>query len=140
MTLRTHTISSVQVREAYLQFMITIAKMIREDMNISKDDLFVQEEMAKVMELETDIANVSTAMKNLSGCLGRRKSLNFQQFDAVKTHGQRKKKVGGWGEKEAFCAMSSPEIRASVCVIISTACTAIMSALALAILVFLEVS
>uniref|UniRef100_A0A669R788 Membrane metalloendopeptidase like 1 n=1 Tax=Phasianus colchicus TaxID=9054 RepID=A0A669R788_PHACC len=59
-TLRTHTISSVQVREAYLQFMITIAKMIREDMNISKDDLFVQEEMAKVMELETDIANATT--------------------------------------------------------------------------------
>uniref|UniRef100_A0A8C9FAH7 Membrane metalloendopeptidase like 1 n=1 Tax=Pavo cristatus TaxID=9049 RepID=A0A8C9FAH7_PAVCR len=58
--LRTHTISSVQVREAYLQFMITIAKMIREDMNISKDDLFVQEEMAKVMELETDIANATT--------------------------------------------------------------------------------
>ncbi|POI23735.1 hypothetical protein CIB84_012517 [Bambusicola thoracicus] len=56
----THTISSVQVREAYLQFMITIAKMIREDMNISKDDLFVQEEMAKVMKLETDIANATT--------------------------------------------------------------------------------
>uniref|UniRef100_G1MSZ8 Membrane metalloendopeptidase like 1 n=1 Tax=Meleagris gallopavo TaxID=9103 RepID=G1MSZ8_MELGA len=49
-----------RVREAYLQFMITIAKMIREDMNISKDDLFVQEEMAKVMELETDIANATT--------------------------------------------------------------------------------
>lgn len=69
----THTISSVQVREAYLQFMITIAKMIREDMNISKDDLFVQEEMAKVMKLETDIANVSTAMKDFSVRLGRRK-------------------------------------------------------------------
>lgn len=49
-----------RVREAYLQFMITIAKMIREDMNISKDDLFVQEEMAKVMKLETDIANATT--------------------------------------------------------------------------------
>uniref|UniRef100_A0A8C3LEJ1 Membrane metalloendopeptidase like 1 n=1 Tax=Chrysolophus pictus TaxID=9089 RepID=A0A8C3LEJ1_CHRPC len=47
-------------RVTYLQFMITIAKMIREDMNISKDDLFVQEEMAKVMELETDIANATT--------------------------------------------------------------------------------
>ncbi|OXB56601.1 hypothetical protein ASZ78_009816 [Callipepla squamata] len=49
-----------RVREAYLQFMITIAKMIREDMNMSKDDLFVQEEMAKVMKLETDIANATT--------------------------------------------------------------------------------
>ncbi|XP_014799382.1 PREDICTED: membrane metallo-endopeptidase-like 1 [Calidris pugnax] len=49
-----------RVREAYLQFMITIAKMIREDKNMSKEDSFVQEEMAKVMELETEIANATT--------------------------------------------------------------------------------
>ncbi|XP_015504035.1 membrane metallo-endopeptidase-like 1 isoform X3 [Parus major] len=49
-----------RVREAYLQFMITIAKMIREDKNMSKDDSFVQEEMAKVMEFETEIANATT--------------------------------------------------------------------------------
>ncbi|XP_010116389.1 PREDICTED: membrane metallo-endopeptidase-like 1, partial [Chlamydotis macqueenii] len=49
-----------RVREAYLQFMITIAKMIREDKNMSRDDSFVQEEMAKVMELETEIANATT--------------------------------------------------------------------------------
>ncbi|XP_065506002.1 membrane metallo-endopeptidase-like 1 isoform X3 [Caloenas nicobarica] len=49
-----------RVREAYLQFMISIAKMIREDKNMSKDDSFVQEEMAKVMELETEIANATT--------------------------------------------------------------------------------
>ncbi|NXD10952.1 MMEL1 protein, partial [Nothocercus nigrocapillus] len=49
-----------RVREAYLQFMITIAKMIREDKNMSKDDSFVQEEMAKVMQLETEIANATT--------------------------------------------------------------------------------
>uniref|UniRef100_A0A8C4YF69 Membrane metalloendopeptidase like 1 n=1 Tax=Gopherus evgoodei TaxID=1825980 RepID=A0A8C4YF69_9SAUR len=49
-----------RVREAYLQFMITIAKMIREDKNMAKDDTFVQQEMAKVMKLETEIANVST--------------------------------------------------------------------------------
>lgn len=60
----------VQVREAYLQFMISIAKMIREDKNMSKDDSFVQEEMAKVMELETEIANVSTEIKSFSGCWG----------------------------------------------------------------------
>uniref|UniRef100_A0A7M4F2F7 Membrane metalloendopeptidase like 1 n=1 Tax=Crocodylus porosus TaxID=8502 RepID=A0A7M4F2F7_CROPO len=48
-----------KVREAYLQFMITIAKMIRDDKNMSKDDSFVQEEMVKVMEFETEIANVS---------------------------------------------------------------------------------
>uniref|UniRef100_A0A8C0B458 Membrane metalloendopeptidase like 1 n=1 Tax=Buteo japonicus TaxID=224669 RepID=A0A8C0B458_9AVES len=56
----TCSLSCVQVREAYLQFMITIARMIREDKNMSKDDSFVQEEMAKVMELETEIANATT--------------------------------------------------------------------------------
>lgn len=63
----TCSVSCVQVREAYLQFMITIAKMIREDKNMSKDDSFVQEEMAKVMELETEIANVSTEIETFSG-------------------------------------------------------------------------
>lgn len=48
--------------------MITIAKMIREDKNMSKEDSFVQEEMTKVMELETEIANVSTKTGTLSGC------------------------------------------------------------------------
>lgn len=66
----TCSVSCVQVREAYLQFMITIAKMIREDKNMSKDDSFVQEEMAKVMELETEIANVSTEIETFSGSQG----------------------------------------------------------------------
>uniref|UniRef100_A0A670IL80 Membrane metalloendopeptidase like 1 n=1 Tax=Podarcis muralis TaxID=64176 RepID=A0A670IL80_PODMU len=45
--------------EAYFQYMVLIAKMIREDMNMSKDDNFVQEEMRKVMEFETDVANAT---------------------------------------------------------------------------------
>ncbi|XP_078497054.1 membrane metallo-endopeptidase-like 1 isoform X1 [Lissotriton helveticus] len=48
-----------RVREAYLQFMITIAKMLREDLNLTKDDNFVQEEMTRIMELETFIANAT---------------------------------------------------------------------------------
>uniref|UniRef100_A0A8C0IZY3 Membrane metalloendopeptidase like 1 n=1 Tax=Chelonoidis abingdonii TaxID=106734 RepID=A0A8C0IZY3_CHEAB len=48
-------------RVTYLQFMITIAKMIREDKNMAKDDNFVQEEMAKVMKLETEIANATAS-------------------------------------------------------------------------------
>ncbi|XP_073172729.1 membrane metallo-endopeptidase-like 1 isoform X1 [Lepidochelys kempii] len=48
-----------RVREAYLQFMITIAKMIREDKNMAKDNNFVQKEMAKVMKLETEIAHAT---------------------------------------------------------------------------------
>uniref|UniRef100_A0A4W3GW90 Membrane metalloendopeptidase like 1 n=1 Tax=Callorhinchus milii TaxID=7868 RepID=A0A4W3GW90_CALMI len=47
-----------KVRDAYLQFMILIAKMIREDRNLTKNDIFVQEEMAKVLEFEIEIANV----------------------------------------------------------------------------------
>ncbi|XP_043918914.1 membrane metallo-endopeptidase-like 1 isoform X2 [Protopterus annectens] len=49
-----------RVRKAYLQFMITIAKMIREDRNLTKDDKFVEEEMIRVMEMETEIANATT--------------------------------------------------------------------------------
>ncbi|XP_051895419.1 membrane metallo-endopeptidase-like 1 [Pristis pectinata] len=48
-----------KVREAYLQFMISIAKMIREDRNITKNDTFVEEEMMKVLELETEMANAT---------------------------------------------------------------------------------
>ncbi|XP_038602836.1 membrane metallo-endopeptidase-like 1 [Tachyglossus aculeatus] len=48
-----------RVREAYLSFMIAMATMIRSDLNLTRDDRFVQEEMARVMELETDIANAT---------------------------------------------------------------------------------
>ncbi|XP_029433974.1 membrane metallo-endopeptidase-like 1 isoform X4 [Rhinatrema bivittatum] len=48
-----------RVREAYLQFMIAIVKMIREDKNLTKDDYFVLEEMTRVMEFETEIANAT---------------------------------------------------------------------------------
>uniref|UniRef100_A0A8C3SEM4 Membrane metalloendopeptidase like 1 n=1 Tax=Chelydra serpentina TaxID=8475 RepID=A0A8C3SEM4_CHESE len=61
-------------RVTYLQFMITIAKMIREDKNMAKDDHFVQEEMAKVLKLETEIANVTW---NRCVCL----SLPSQEFN-----------------------------------------------------------
>ncbi|XP_067826373.1 membrane metallo-endopeptidase-like 1 isoform X3 [Heptranchias perlo] len=48
-----------RVREAYLQFMIVIAKMIREDRNLTKNDTFVEEEMTKVLELEIEMANAT---------------------------------------------------------------------------------
>ncbi|XP_048417514.1 membrane metallo-endopeptidase-like 1 isoform X2 [Stegostoma tigrinum] len=48
-----------RVREAYLQFMIIIAKMIREDRNVTKNDTFVKEEMTKVLEFEIDLANAT---------------------------------------------------------------------------------
>lgn len=48
-----------QVREAYLQFMVSIAKITRDDRNLTQDDDRLWEEMMQVLELETDIANVS---------------------------------------------------------------------------------
>ncbi|XP_015266632.1 PREDICTED: membrane metallo-endopeptidase-like 1 isoform X3 [Gekko japonicus] len=48
-----------RVREAYLQYMITVAKMIREDLNVSKDNAFVEGEIRAVMAFETDIANAT---------------------------------------------------------------------------------
>uniref|UniRef100_A0A8C5JCN6 Membrane metalloendopeptidase like 1 n=1 Tax=Junco hyemalis TaxID=40217 RepID=A0A8C5JCN6_JUNHY len=69
-----------RVREAYLQFMITIAKMIREDKNVSRNDSFVQEEMAKVMELETEIANVSRELRNSSGSCLEQGEFNWTFF------------------------------------------------------------
>ncbi|XP_069771401.1 membrane metallo-endopeptidase-like 1 isoform X1 [Narcine bancroftii] len=50
-----------RVREAYLQFMIAVAEMIREDRNITRNDSFVEEEMMKVLELETEMANATAA-------------------------------------------------------------------------------
>ncbi|XP_030633645.1 membrane metallo-endopeptidase-like 1 isoform X2 [Chanos chanos] len=49
-----------KVREAYLQFMVSMAKIAREDRNLTQDDDRVWEEMMQVMELETDIANATS--------------------------------------------------------------------------------
>uniref|UniRef100_A0A672FE20 Membrane metallo-endopeptidase-like 1 n=1 Tax=Salarias fasciatus TaxID=181472 RepID=A0A672FE20_SALFA len=49
-----------QVREAYLHFMVSIAKITREDRNLTQDDDRVWEEMMQVLELETDIANATS--------------------------------------------------------------------------------
>lgn len=48
-----------QVRKAYLHYMVSIAKTVRDDRNLTQDDDRVWEEMMQVLELETDIANVS---------------------------------------------------------------------------------
>ncbi|TNM88735.1 hypothetical protein fugu_004989 [Takifugu bimaculatus] len=49
-----------KVREAYLQFMVSIAKITREDRNLTQDDERLWEEMTQVLELETDIANATS--------------------------------------------------------------------------------
>uniref|UniRef100_A0A8C8HBR1 Membrane metallo-endopeptidase-like 1 n=1 Tax=Oncorhynchus tshawytscha TaxID=74940 RepID=A0A8C8HBR1_ONCTS len=48
-----------RVREAYLQFMVSMVRIAREDRNLTQEDDRVVEEMVQVLELETDIANVS---------------------------------------------------------------------------------
>uniref|UniRef100_F7FGZ5 Membrane metalloendopeptidase like 1 n=1 Tax=Monodelphis domestica TaxID=13616 RepID=F7FGZ5_MONDO len=53
-----------RVREAYLQFMIKVAKMIRADLNFTKDDEFVENEMLLVMKFETDIANATSSQED----------------------------------------------------------------------------
>lgn len=115
--------------------MITIAKMIREDKNVSKDDLLVQEEMTKVMELETEIANVSTEIKKFSGCLrwGEAEVSHciLQQLDTAQNSWPRGKEGG-----KRLCAVISPETRASACIITSIVDTATLPALTLTILIF----
>uniref|UniRef100_W5M9G3 Membrane metalloendopeptidase like 1 n=1 Tax=Lepisosteus oculatus TaxID=7918 RepID=W5M9G3_LEPOC len=52
-----------RVREAYLEFMVSIARMAREDRNLTRDEEQVWEEMRGVMELETDIANATSPVE-----------------------------------------------------------------------------
>ena len=63
-------LSVPQVRDAYLHFMFSIAKITREDRNLTQDDEHVWEEMMQVLELETDIANVSVTATTGNGILG----------------------------------------------------------------------
>ncbi|XP_064135990.1 membrane metallo-endopeptidase-like 1 [Loxodonta africana] len=51
--------SSQKVRDAYLQFMISVATMLRADMNLPKDDFLVQKDMTQVLDLETQLANAT---------------------------------------------------------------------------------
>lgn len=83
--------------------MITIAKMIREDKNVSRDDSFVQEEMAKVMELETEIANVSRQIKNSSRGQGVRGKSLLLVCAAVFNVPENAKHRTKWGKKIFWC-------------------------------------
>lgn len=57
-----------QVREAYFHFMVSIAKITRDDRNLTQDEDRVWEEMMQVLELETDIANVSASHNRKWNC------------------------------------------------------------------------
>ncbi|XP_018592050.2 membrane metallo-endopeptidase-like 1 isoform X3 [Scleropages formosus] len=49
-----------RVREAYQQFMVEMALIVRQDRNLTRDEEHVREEVMRVMELETDIANATS--------------------------------------------------------------------------------
>uniref|UniRef100_A0A452U103 Membrane metalloendopeptidase like 1 n=1 Tax=Ursus maritimus TaxID=29073 RepID=A0A452U103_URSMA len=51
--------SNQKVREAYLQFMVSVATMLRADMNLPENSYLVREDMAQVLELETQLANAT---------------------------------------------------------------------------------
>ncbi|XP_065737316.1 membrane metallo-endopeptidase-like 1 [Phocoena phocoena] len=51
--------SDQKVREAYLQFMMSVATMLRADMNLPQNSDLVREDMAQVLELETQLANAT---------------------------------------------------------------------------------
>ncbi|XP_057412968.1 membrane metallo-endopeptidase-like 1 isoform X1 [Balaenoptera acutorostrata] len=51
--------SDQKVREAYLQLMVSVATMLRADMNLPKNSDLVREDMAQVLELETQLANAT---------------------------------------------------------------------------------
>ncbi|KAG7280530.1 hypothetical protein CRUP_022060 [Coryphaenoides rupestris] len=52
-----------KVREAYVHFMVSIAKIAREDRNLTQDDERVWEEIGQVLDLETDIANATSPVE-----------------------------------------------------------------------------
>ncbi|XP_022274655.1 membrane metallo-endopeptidase-like 1 isoform X12 [Canis lupus familiaris] len=51
--------SNRKVREAYLQFMMSVAMMLRADMNLPENSYLVREDMVQVLELETQLANAT---------------------------------------------------------------------------------
>ncbi|XP_004425563.1 PREDICTED: membrane metallo-endopeptidase-like 1 [Ceratotherium simum simum] len=51
--------SNRKVREAYLQFMVSVATMLRADMNLPENGHLVWQDMLLVLELETKLANAT---------------------------------------------------------------------------------
>lgn len=62
---------SAQVREAYLQFMVSVAEMLRADLNLSENSRLVWEDMAQVLNLETQLANVRRGLRGVGGAVRR---------------------------------------------------------------------
>uniref|UniRef100_H0WNI6 Membrane metalloendopeptidase like 1 n=1 Tax=Otolemur garnettii TaxID=30611 RepID=H0WNI6_OTOGA len=53
-----------KVREAYLHFMVAVATMLRKDMKLPKNSHLVLKDMAKVLELEMNLANATVPQED----------------------------------------------------------------------------
>ncbi|XP_072334106.1 membrane metallo-endopeptidase-like 1 isoform X2 [Scyliorhinus torazame] len=69
-----------KIREAYLQFMVLIAEMVREDRNVTTNDTFIEEEMNKVLELEIEIANATAPLKERQDTAQRYNKMTLSQL------------------------------------------------------------
>uniref|UniRef100_A0A8C1XH72 Membrane metallo-endopeptidase-like 1 n=1 Tax=Cyprinus carpio TaxID=7962 RepID=A0A8C1XH72_CYPCA len=57
---RDYYLSDGNYKKAYLEFMVSIARIAREDRNLTQDEERVWEDMTQVLALETDIANATS--------------------------------------------------------------------------------
>ncbi|KAM6216880.1 membrane metallo-endopeptidase-like 1 [Rhynchocyon petersi] len=53
-----------KVRDAYLNFMMSVAALLRADMNLPKNNLLVKKDMILTLELETQLANATTPQED----------------------------------------------------------------------------
>lgn len=71
--------------------MVSIAKITREDRNLTQDDERLWEEMTQVLELETDIANVSLDMEGKEICRWWKYKVNRDKLEIGKIKPQVKR-------------------------------------------------
>ncbi|XP_028303648.1 membrane metallo-endopeptidase-like 1 isoform X3 [Gouania willdenowi] len=69
-----------KVRKSYLYYMVSVAKIIREDKNLTQDDNQVLAEMMQVLELETEIANATSLVEERQDATTMYKKLKLSEL------------------------------------------------------------
>ncbi|KFO31778.1 Membrane metallo-endopeptidase-like 1 [Fukomys damarensis] len=72
--------SNQKVQDAYLQFMTSVATMLRRDNKLPGDSPLVQQDMAQVLELETHLANATTPSEERHDVTELYHRMNLQQL------------------------------------------------------------
>ncbi|XP_005404217.1 PREDICTED: membrane metallo-endopeptidase-like 1 isoform X5 [Chinchilla lanigera] len=72
--------SNQKVRDAYLQFMMSVATMLRRDSKLPRDSRLVQEDMVQVLELETHLANATVPPEERHDVTTLYHRMNLQQL------------------------------------------------------------